>query len=138
MFAKSCLITVAFLTVPAVAAAQDMSIGQAEYMNSCAQCHGAGGTGDGPMVGFLNTSVPDLTQIQSANNGVFPVAAVYSIIDGTSATGVHGTDEMPAWGQRYAADAPDQLGWDYSAMDRDSFVRGRILALVEYIASIQE
>jgi len=31
--------------VPIAGQAKDLTIGQAEYMNSCAQCHGAGGKG---------------------------------------------------------------------------------------------
>ena len=42
------LVAVAAL-VPGVAAAQ--SLGEAEFMNSCAACHGADGTGQGPMAG---------------------------------------------------------------------------------------
>ncbi len=126
------------LALPLAAAAQDYEFGQAEFMNSCAQCHGPGGKGDGSIAGMLNIAAPDLTQLQKNNGGVFPVAALYSIIDGSAASGVHGTTEMPAWGSRYAFDAPDQLGWDYSAEDRRIFVRTRILALIEYLSTIQE
>lgn len=126
------------LTLPELAAAQDSSIGGAEYMTSCAQCHGAGGKGDGVLAGFLTSTTPDLTRLQADNGGVFPVARIYSIIDGTGASGSHGSAEMPAWGLRYSVSAPQQLGWDFLPSDRDAFVRGRILALVEYISTLQE
>lgn len=126
------------VALPLAAAAQDYDFGQAEFMNSCAQCHGPGGKGDGPIAGMLNATTPDLTQLQKNNGGVFPVAALYSLIDGSAAEGVHGVTDMPAWGQRYAVDAPEQLGWDYSANDRQVFVRARILALIEYLSTIQE
>jgi mono/diheme cytochrome c family protein len=126
------------LAIPLAASAQDYTLGQAEYMNSCAQCHGLSGMGDGVMAGMLNSRVPDLTQLQKDNAGVFPVSALYNLIDGTDASGIHGTRDMPAWGMRYSLDAPEMLGWDYSEADQQAFVRARILALIEYIATIQQ
>ena len=126
------------LAMPLGAAAQDYTFGQSEYMNSCAQCHGPAGKGDGVIAGMLNAAPPDLTQIQKNNGGVFPVAALYGIIDGTGASGAHGRSDMPAWGMRYSMDAPEMLGWDYSEADRRTFVRTRILALIEYLSTMQE
>jgi mono/diheme cytochrome c family protein len=126
------------LALPLSATAQDYSFGQAEYMNSCAQCHGPAGKGDGVIAGMLNTAPPDLTQLQKNNGGVFPVAALYRMIDGTEASGAHGSGEMPAWGMRYSFDAPEMLGWDYSDADSRAFVRTRILALIEYLSTMQE
>lgn len=129
------VVTVLAVTCATAGYAQD--IGEREYLNNCAQCHGASGTGDGVMRGFLNKAPADLTILQQKNNGVFPVSVIYEIINGGVATGVHGTKEMPAWGQRYRFNAPKQLGWEYSADDRDQFIRGRILALIEYLSTIQ-
>ena len=126
------------VAMPVLASAQDYNFGQAEYMNSCAQCHGPGGKGDGVIAGMLNSTVPDLTQLQKDNGGVFPVSALYALIDGTEASGIHGNRDMPAWGMRYSSDAPDMLGWDYSKSDEQTFVRARILGLIEYLATIQE
>jgi hypothetical protein len=52
--------------------------------------------------------------------------------------GAHGSSEMPAWGFRYSMNAPSMLGPYYSKADEQAFVEGRILALVEYIASLQK
>jgi mono/diheme cytochrome c family protein len=119
------------------AAAQDIGIGVREYVNSCAQCHGASGVGDGYLAGFLNKPAPDLTTLQTRNGGVFPVSAVYGLIDGTGPTGIHGGGDMPAWGDRYRIDAANQLGIEFTSEDREVFVRARILGLIEYVASIQ-
>lgn len=126
------------LALPFAASAQDVSIGEREYMSSCAQCHGAAGGGDGVMAGFLTATVPDLRQLQAANDGVFPVSAVFATIDGSATSGVHGTSEMPAWGDRYMAQSPRMLGEFYGAEDQEAFVRGRILALIEYISTLQQ
>jgi len=135
---KKFTLAAALAALPFAAAAQDASLGQIEYVNSCAQCHGAGGAGDGIIAGFLSVQAPDLTQLQKNNDGVFPFARVYGVIDGSTPVGIHGTVDMPAWGQRYAAKASAMLGWEYGRADQEAFVRGRILALVEYIATIQD
>ena len=129
---------VATFAAPAAALAQDYTVGQVEYLNSCAQCHGAGGAGDGVIAGFLTSGAPDLTALSQEHGGVFPVARVYSIIDGSATSGAHGTSDMPAWGMRYMAQAPSMLG-EYSLPgDEEAFARGRILALVEYISTLQK
>jgi mono/diheme cytochrome c family protein len=128
----------ALAAAPALAAAQDQTVGAAEYANSCAQCHGPAGAGDGVIAGFLEAPPSDLTVLQQRNGGVFPVAGVYALIDGSATSGVHGTSDMPAWGMRYSARAPGLLGEYYSEADREAFVRGRILALVEYISTLQK
>ncbi|MFC2970486.1 c-type cytochrome [Acidimangrovimonas pyrenivorans] len=119
-------------------AGDPMTIGQVEFNNSCAQCHGPTGMGDGPMAGVLKNGAPDLTGMQAANGGVFPVAQIYKMISGQGLSGAHGSDEMPAWGFRYSIEAPSQLGPYYSKADEQALVEGRILALVEYIASLQK
>ncbi|WP_397543416.1 c-type cytochrome [Roseovarius salis] len=73
---KFAMFAMALGAVAAAASAEDMTFGELEYMNSCAQCHGSEGKGGGPMAGYLTESLPDLTQIQKNNGGVFPVTAV--------------------------------------------------------------
>ena len=120
-------------------AAQAQAIGQDEYMNSCAACHGASGMGDGPLAGHLNTTIPDLTMLQSRSGGVFPVTAVYRIIDGTDTSGAHGSSDMPAWGQRYRAAGAAVANTDLMPMaEAETYARFRILAVIEYLASIQQ
>ena len=91
------LLAAAVLGMPA--AAQDL--GTIEFMNSCAQCHGIDGKGDGPVTPHLLTPPPDLTVLSQMNGGVFPIADVYSIIDGTADVAVHGGRDMPVWGETF-------------------------------------
>ena len=128
----------AILGLPLQAHAQASEIGEREYTNSCAQCHGPTGKGDGAMASYLMGKLPDLSALQRDNGGVFPFVRVYDIVEGGVIVGPHGSREMPAWGNRYTRQAPKQLGLDYSPMDREAFVRGRILALIEYISTFQE
>jgi mono/diheme cytochrome c family protein len=136
------VISLIFLAFPLSAAAQDFSIGQHEFMNSCAHCHGASGKGEGIIAGYLTESVPDLTTLQKENEGVFPFARLYQVIDGTDSADVHGTREMPVWGDRYMrtqpGDAVPPVGEYGTRRDQEIFARGRILALIEYISTLQE
>ncbi len=132
-----------FLAIGAVAilsgqTASAQSVGEAEFLNSCAACHGADGKGAGPMVGYLTGSMPDLAQLSANNGGVFPVTKVYSTIDGTMTSGPHGSREMPVWGQRYQVRGEQGANPDFQASESEVFVKFRILALTEYLASIQE
>lgn len=124
------------LCLPMAASAQQ--IGQLEYMDSCAQCHGASGTGDGPLAGYLNTALPDLTTIQRDNGSIFPVTAMYRIIDGSDTSGVHGTSDMPAWGTRFQARGRLVANPDFATSEAEIYARFRILALIEYLADIQQ
>lgn len=125
------------LMLPAAALAQGADLGRIEFMTNCAQCHGTEARGDGVMAQYLTTQPADLTTIQADNEGVFPFEWLYETIEGTRLTGAHGTREMPAWGERYAADAPWVLGLPYSPMERDAYIHSRILALIDHIHQLQ-
>lgn len=124
-----CALMVAFAAAPAVAD----EIGAVEFANSCAQCHGADGKGDGPISPYLLNTPPDLTMLSQMNDGEFPAAEVYDFIDGTADVAAHGGRDMPMWGDRYKESATSQRG-ETAAM----VARGRILSLVYYLESIQQ
>ncbi|HEY0919306.1 c-type cytochrome [Devosia sp.] len=129
---------VAVIASTAVAPAQEMSIGQREYVNSCASCHGVSGKGDGALAGFLTRTIPDLTVLARNNGGVFPVSRIYEVIDGRAEVAAHGMRDMPVWGDEYDAQArAGRLGEFATGPDMDGFVRGRILALIEYVSTLQ-
>ena len=69
------------------------------------------------------------------NNGVFPFSRVYEFIDGTQAVKAHGPREMPIWGADYVV-----KGAEYYVdvpFNAEIYVRGRILALTEYVYRLQ-
>ncbi len=111
-------------------------IGKREYVLSCAVCHGENGKGNGSLVEFLKKSPTDLTKIQKNNSGVFPFERLYAVIDGREVVGAHGR-EMPVWGGIYRTDATEIAGF-ITPQDAESFVRGRIIALIAYVYSLQE
>jgi len=119
-----------------VSAADRPDLGQRVYQSNCAVCHGASGRGDGPYVGVLDARVPVLTDLSRRNGGVFPFARVYEVIDGSAVLKAHGTREMPIWGSVYKVKAAEHyVDMPY---DPEVFVRARILALIDYLYSLQQ
>lgn len=117
-------------------AADKVDIGKQEYETSCANCHGLKGEGNGPYMASLKSNVPKLTTLSKNNGGVFPYERVYDTIDGRYLIESHGRD-MPIWGNRYCTDVNKRLWDDYPA-DADSFIRSRIMALIDYLNRLQQ
>jgi len=130
------LVTAATCVSGLTLAADKVDIGKQEYEASCANCHGMKGEGNGEYAQFLKTPVANLTVLSKNNGGVFPVARVYDTIDGRPLITSHGRN-MPIWGTRYSTDANNRF-WDDYPTDSESFVRSRILALVDYINRLQQ
>lgn len=116
---------------------QAADIGKQEYETYCALCHGKSGKGDGPFGGIINKKVVDLTVLAKNNGGVFPFDRAYETISGAAEVVGHGTREMPIWGDHYSEKASRDLGPYYQPSDVSSYVRGKILALIGYISTLQ-
>jgi mono/diheme cytochrome c family protein len=111
--------------------------GRIEFESNCATCHGIEARGDGPMRPFLAREPSDLTTIARRRGGAFPRTEIADLIDGRGMTqpGVHGTREMPVWGRVYREQSEAQIrGTPFPA---EWGVRGRILALADYLQSLQ-
>jgi len=115
--------------------AEKIDVGKREYVQSCATCHGLDGKGKGSFAQALELSVNDLTTLSKRNGGVFPVSRVYEVIDGREEVKAHGTREMPIWGKHYAVGASPR--YDDYAYNPEAAVRGRILALIDYLYRLQ-
>lgn len=114
-------------------AADEMDIGKQDYDANCAVCHGPAGKGGGPYAAALKLPMPDLTVLAKNNGGVFPSARVFSLIDGRDEVQGHGPRDMPVWGEDYLAKAPR----GESIVNREGYVRGRILSLIDYMNRLQ-
>jgi mono/diheme cytochrome c family protein len=125
-------------TIDVLHAQPEENPGRNEFLRSCASCHGVSGKGDGPVAKSLSSPPSDLTRLSEANNGVFPVSRVYEVIDGRIERLVHGTRDMPVWGDRYMREmtSPESGGWESKEWN-EAIVRRRILTLVEYISTLQ-
>lgn len=108
--------------------------GKEEYQARCASCHGANGKGTGPLAMFLKDPSADLTQLAKKNGGVLPIERIYQSISGENVP-YHGTRDMPIWGDIYFYEATCIYG--DMPIDTQSYIRGRILSLIEYINRLQ-
>ncbi len=135
--AGAAFVGAALIFASALASAAE-DVGKREYDNNCAVCHGATGKGDGPYAGIIDTRIPDITTLQKANNGVFPFNRIYELIDGRAEVKAHGTRDMPIWGNEYNDKAVQYYSDFYRQYNPEGFVRGRILALINYIYNLQQ
>jgi len=101
--------------------------GRAEYINSCAPCHGLTAHGDGPIAGYLKNKPTDLTLLAHYNHGVFPEERIKAMIHGVNVTGPHGAREMPVWGREFVSEG--------SSTEQ---AQARMKALVDFLKAIQE
>jgi mono/diheme cytochrome c family protein len=124
------------LALPSASVAQE--IGEASFMANCAVCHGANGTGNGPILDFLKNAPSDLTGLSERNGGQFPFKRVYEVIADADQNRGHGTSEMPIWGNRFNADIIAQEGEYGSGGSGMPTAQSRVLELVFYLATIQE
>jgi mono/diheme cytochrome c family protein len=119
--------------------AQEMDLGKNEYLRSCASCHGETGKGDGPVAKSLPKPLGDLTKLSKNNNGVFPISRVYDVIDGRMQVIMHGTREMPVWGDVFRSELMARVPrQSISPEVQDAMVRIRILMLIEYVSKLQD
>ena len=117
-----------------VMAQQSADAGKREFEGNCLVCHALEGKG-GYYVEWLKTAPPDLSRLAANNGGVFPFARTYEVIDGRAAVAGHGPADMPVWGRDYQVKAAEYyIDVPY---DPEVYVRGRILALIDYLNRVQ-
>lgn len=112
------------------APAELVDAGRRDYQDHCAVCHGMDGRGNGPAASALRVAPADLTQIAARRQGEFPELDIAYRIDGRFEITSHGPREMPIWGTQLRQSLPqNETG--------EAIVRGRIEAIVAYLASLQ-
>lgn len=104
--------------------------GKVSYRIYCQNCHGSNAEGDGPIAELLVVKSSDLTRLAEENEGQFPSAEVYRVIDGRDSVRGHGSREMPIWGLTFQDPG--------RGSDQEIEVRERILDLVAFLRSIQK
>ena len=114
--------------------AQSNMVGEAAFAEACAVCHGSDGQGGGEFADVLTIKPPDLTTISMRNDGQFPYLTVFQIVDGRTTLRAHGSSVMPIWGDYFSREVeggPEGYGTEL-------MVRARIVALVDYIETLQK
>jgi len=130
--ATKSLLLAGFMLVLAAGVTTAQSSANKDYLQDCAECHGADARGaqaeKRALRGYVST---DLTQISRRNGGEFPRQKVDDSIDGRNRIAAHFAGDMPRWGARYRFDANDKPQTEQS-------VRERISGLVDFVESMQE
>ena len=88
--------------IPSKVDLKEAKAGDIIYLRYCAACHGRSMKGDGAVASGLKNVPTDLTTMAAKNGGVFPYDLVASIIDGRTTSRIHGTPDMPVWGEIFA------------------------------------
>lgn len=99
------------------------------FREHCAQCHGADGTGHGPMAKIMIVRPADLTAISKANGGTFPAERIAEIIRYGGNIQGHG-GQMPIWGKVFSTEGGSGKGGG-------AYSRRAVIELKSYIQSIQ-
>jgi hypothetical protein len=82
----------------------------------------------------MRPSPPDLTLLAKQHGGEFPLDTVAKMIDGREMPRVHGDPWMPVWGTVLSENA---AGGKKPKAAVEGKVQGRILAIAEYLRTIQ-
>lgn len=131
-------VVASLLSITAAAWAQTSAgLGQADYLDNCASCHGITAKGDGPVGSFWVKPPADLTQIAHRCAGRFPHDLLEEVIDGrwSGDNGPHGSRDLPVWGQVFKARALTQPG--DSSTTAEWSARQRVASLVLYLKTLQ-
>lgn len=124
------LVALAAAAAPADQAnTERVALGRVTYRVYCANCHGAGGEGDGRIADLLTVKPADLTSLAKDNGGEFPADRVREAIDGREEVKGHGMREMPIWGDVFQ-DSPGEQGAEEKAQTK-------IDDLVAFLRTIQ-
>jgi mono/diheme cytochrome c family protein len=101
------------------------------YLSYCESCHGVEGRGDGPAAASLRTPPADLTQLWARYGTPLDRERLAGYIDGRMLFSVHGSREMPIWGDEFFEGAPPETPGLEDAKRR------LIDVLVEYLERFQ-
>ena len=110
--------------------AADVRAGRDLFEQHCEVCHGADGSGHGPLADDLRYPPADLTGIALRRAGSFPEVEIAEIIDGRRPVRGHGGKEMPIWGRALGGSITDPAA-------REAAVKEKIRQLVAFLRSIQ-
>jgi mono/diheme cytochrome c family protein len=105
--------------------------GQELFREHCAQCHGADGTGNGPMAKILTVHPANLTTISKQAGGTFPAERIAEIIRYGGNIQGHGEQEMPIWGKVFSNEGGEGKGGG-------AYSRRAVIELKDYIEKIQQ
>lgn len=126
------IVLIGFMAGPLLA--EDLTVveqGAQTFAQNCVACHDVDGTGRHTEA--MDRQPADLTRIKSRNEGVFPMAKIYAVIDGRDESHAQQERIMPVWRDRFL----EESVWEGCSQIEDTIVHGRIMQLLMYLESIQ-
>lgn len=102
------------------------------FKRHCARCHGDDARGNAVDTAKQSVQAPNLTTLAQHNGGTLPVWGVYEVVSGSKVLAEHRTRTMPIWGEKFA-----KLR-GVTKENKESIVRGRIMAILAYLSTIQQ
>ena len=108
-----------------------------DFLELCADCHGSDAKGNGALTKNLTKVPPDLTRIKERANGKFNEKTVFDWIIGLNTPNVHGTREMPIWGDWLMDETLEDSTSLDAAPAAEKEVERRVMALVKYLEELQ-
>ncbi|MBI2801142.1 MAG: c-type cytochrome [Gammaproteobacteria bacterium] len=106
--------------------------GRVQFEKNCARCHGADATGGTADTKVETVKAPDLTGLAKKSGGTLPLWEVYEVVSGSKVLAEHRTRAMPIWSEELAK------ARGINKENKEAIVRGRILAILAYLSTIQE
>lgn len=79
----------------------DLPSGEKTFVKYCASCHGADGTGNGPVASALKPPPTNLTALTKKNEGRYPAGFVAAVLKFGRNVAAHGSQDMPVWGSLF-------------------------------------
>jgi mono/diheme cytochrome c family protein len=135
----SAILGAVLATAPFFVRAQDaQNTGKLAYERYCASCHGISGKGDGPLAKLQPKPPADLSQLRSLHGGRFPSSVIFEKIDGRNEVAAHGPRTMPIWAKVFKEQEAEAPPCEDNECFYTKFWRGRILAIITYIRTLQE
>jgi mono/diheme cytochrome c family protein len=107
-----------------------LELGESQYRQHCASCHGLLGEGDGPVAPELDQTLRSLRLLSLRYDGVFPTEYVLRTIDGCKEFQAHGTRTMPIWGNIWRPGEEESL-------EAEIATQRSLNGLLDYLRSLQ-
>ncbi|HZY48284.1 MAG TPA: cytochrome c [Devosia sp.] len=130
------VVALAGLGLASSSVGQDNPTGADAFRTTCAVCHGSGGQGDGEFADVMTVKPPNLTLL-SEKYGEFPYLRVFHAVDGRTTIPAHGSRVMPIWGDYFRLKA-EEAGGGKGGSENELLIRAQIVALVDYVQSLQK
>ena len=115
---------------PALSANDEVAEGHRYFIQYCASCHGQDGLGDGPVAKSLLRQPANLRTLGDKYGMPLPAHRIAELIDGRDTIRVHGTRDMPVWGERLYEVGQGQKG--------ETGIGDVIAKIIAYLGTIQD